>query len=132
MRIDLPLCSFKDCRHNFDGNCRSKEIKEKCEFGIYKNIAEKQLENDGWIPCKDRLPEEHDSIFARFKGTEKWQRGMFEKTSSVVIVTIEDKAGNRAVTTAHTADGDWKIDKCFNSEVVAWMPFPEEYHGQMD
>lgn len=25
-----------------------------------------------WIPVTERLPEEYDSIFAKFKGTEKW------------------------------------------------------------
>lgn len=25
-----------------------------------------------WIPVTERLPEEHDSIFAKLKGTEKW------------------------------------------------------------
>lgn len=32
-----------------------------------------------WIPVSERLPEEHDSIFAKFKGTDNWKRGMFEK-----------------------------------------------------
>lgn len=27
-----------------------------------------------WIPVTERLPEEHDSIFAKFKGTEKWKK----------------------------------------------------------
>lgn len=57
MRIDLPLCSFKDCRHNFDGNCRSKERKEKCEFDFYKKAVEEQPKIGGWIPCSERLPE---------------------------------------------------------------------------
>lgn len=26
-----------------------------------------------WIPVTERLPEEHDSIFAKFKATEKWK-----------------------------------------------------------
>lgn len=40
MRIVLPMCSFKDCRHNFDGNCKDVKKKEKCEFSIF---AEKQM-----------------------------------------------------------------------------------------
>lgn len=40
MRIDLPLCSFKDCRYNFDGNCKDAKKKEKCEFDIF---SEKQI-----------------------------------------------------------------------------------------
>lgn len=32
-----------------------------------------------WILCNERLLEERDSIFAKFKGTDKWKNGMFEK-----------------------------------------------------
>lgn len=32
MRIDLPCCGFKNCRHNFDGNCMSPSKQEKCEY----------------------------------------------------------------------------------------------------
>lgn len=41
-------------------------------------LAQDEKEN-GWIPVSERLPEEHDSIFAKFKGTNNWKRGMFEK-----------------------------------------------------
>lgn len=34
---------------------------------------------NGWTPVSERLPEEHDSIFAKLKGTDNWKRGMFEK-----------------------------------------------------
>lgn len=46
MRIDLPLCSFKNCRYNFDGNCESREKKDKCEFDIGINLLE-QLAKGG-------------------------------------------------------------------------------------
>lgn len=32
MRIDLPTCDFKNCRHCFDGNCRSKLEYARCEY----------------------------------------------------------------------------------------------------
>ena len=35
------------------------------------------------------LPKEHDSIFARLKGTAKWNPHMFEKISDHVDVTVE-------------------------------------------
>lgn len=41
MRIDLPGCSFKDCRKNFDGNCMKKDGQDKCEF--YNLQHEKNL-----------------------------------------------------------------------------------------
>ena len=33
-----------------------------------------------WIPCDVRMPEEHDSIFAKFKGSDRWNSLMWEKT----------------------------------------------------
>ena len=32
MRIDLPCCGFKNCRHCFDGNCTKPSEQEKCEY----------------------------------------------------------------------------------------------------
>ena len=32
-----------------------------------------------WIPCEVDMPEEHDSMFAKFIGTDKWKGAMFEK-----------------------------------------------------
>lgn len=82
-----------------------------------------------WILCSERLPEERDSIFAKFKGTNKWQNGMFEKTSDLVIVTVEYENGERRTKTAYTIDGKWKTDSILDHEVIAWKPLPEAYHG---
>lgn len=32
MRIDLPLCNFKNCRYCFDGNCIEPNKGERCEY----------------------------------------------------------------------------------------------------
>ena len=81
-----------------------------------------------WIPVSERLPEERDSFFAKFKGTDKWKNGMFEKTSSKVIVTVCSDDGSRRTTTANTIDGRWKTDIILRGdEVIAWMPMPEPY-----
>ena len=41
-----------------------------------------------WIPVSDKMPEERDSMFAKFKGTSKLKEAMFEKISKDVLVTI--------------------------------------------
>ena len=41
---------------------------------------------NGWIPCSERMPKEHESMFAKFKGTVKWKNYMFENTSDEVML----------------------------------------------
>lgn len=89
--------------------------------------------NDGsndWIPVEERLPEEHDSIFAKFKGTNKWGNAMFEKRSDEVNVTYKLEDGTRKTGTSYTLDGKWKIEKengAIKRKIVAWRPLPEPY-----
>lgn len=89
---------------------------------------EQDEKENGWIPVSERLPKEHDSIFAKFKGTDNWKRGMFEKTSKYVIATVVFDYGTALVEQAHTIDGIWRTDKkVLGGTVVAWMDFPEPY-----
>ena len=74
------------------------------------------------------MPPEHESVFARFKGTPKWTSGMFEKTSDVVNVTVMNDKGDAVTTHATTTDGRWscdllKIDS--SNEIIAWRPLPK-------
>lgn len=80
-----------------------------------------------WINAKYEMPKERDSMFAKFKGTEKWVPGMFEKCSDNVLVVIE-KDGDRVTNVASTVDGSWHCDllKAIpGSEIIYWMPFPK-------
>lgn len=78
-----------------------------------------------WISVKDRLLEEHDSMFMRFYGTEKWREGMFRKVSDEVNVTLESVDGSKRVTHCKTHDGKWDISSIFRETVTHWMPLPE-------
>lgn len=78
-----------------------------------------------WIPVEVAMPPEHDSIFVKFKGTDKWKDGMFENISDNVQVTVEFENGKRLVDMAHTQDGKWKLStfKVMKpKKVVAWKP----------
>lgn len=44
---------------------------------IVQEVAEEY--NGGWIACSERMPEEHDSMFSKLKGTDKLKDDMFEK-----------------------------------------------------
>lgn len=92
------------------------------------NMERSAEDCDGWIPCSQRLPEEHDSMFAKLKGTDKWNNAMFERISDNVNVTVEFEDGQRKAITLHTVDGKWKRDSIVKFEVVAWQPLPEPYN----
>lgn len=115
-----------------------KKLTERHEIITSKDVLDmiEQLQDDleqdekenGWIPVSERLPEEHDSIFAKFKGTDNWKRGMFEKTSKYVIATVVFDDGTVLVEQAHTTDGIWRTDKkVLGGTVVAWMDYPKPY-----
>ena len=90
------------------------------------NDLEEDAKENGWISVNERMPEEHDSIFAKFKGTGMWSRSMFEKHSKDVLVTVEYPDGERNTETAHTIDGKWRLEAhVLNGTVIAWKPFPE-------
>lgn len=94
---------------------------------LQEDLKQDEKEN-GWIPVSEKLPEEHDSIFAKFKGTDNWKRGMFEKTSKYVIATVVFDDGTVLVEQAHTTDGIWRTDnEVLGGTVVAWMEYPEPY-----
>ena len=85
-------------------------------------------EVERWIPVTEKMPEEHNSIFAKWKGTEHWSDAMFEKRSNEVLVTVEYPDGTRITEATYTIDGKWKmIAKVLGGLVIAWKPFPEPY-----
>lgn len=89
-----------------------------------------QYYNGGWIPCSERLPEEKPSIFAELKGTGKWRKSMWEKSSDKVLITVEYKDGGKKTDVASTEDGEWNTYIVgWPFEVIAWQPLPEPYGG---
>lgn len=80
-----------------------------------------------WIPVSERMPEEHDSIFSKLYGTEKWRNAMFRRSSKTVIITVEFKDGTRQTAPCHTIDGEWNQSMKGMGRVIAWMPLPEPY-----
>lgn len=83
-----------------------------------------------WIPVTERLPEEEDSIFARYYGTDRWTKSMFRKKSREVIVTSVFEDGELHTEVAHTIDGEWHVGvNVVPRTVIAWMPLPEPFKG---
>ena len=111
---------------------RGGNLEISCESCVIQKIMNEygEQEENGWIPVSERLPEERNSIFVKFKGTDNWKNGMFEKASRYVIVTVAYDDGTLLVERAHTTDGKWKTEKpILGGKVIAWKEFPEPYKG---
>ena len=81
-----------------------------------------------WIPVSKKLPDEHDSIFAKLYGTDKWDSRLHRTVSNRVLVTVKRDDGTRFVKESHTRDGEWADEKkCIDCKVIAWMPMPKPY-----
>ena len=63
---------------------------------LLKELADK-ADSFEWIPVSEKLPEEHDSIYAKFYGTDKWNDAFWRTKSKEVLVTIEYEDGTRIV-----------------------------------
>ena len=132
---------FKKIRERLEERARWYNSASDSDQDVRRGVKEaieivNQVEsecNNGWIPCSERLPEEHDSLFAMYKGTNKWDDAMFEKISDVVNVTVVDEKGKAVTTHAHTTDGIWHCDllRCNRTyRIIAWQPLPEPYKGE--
>ena len=87
---------------------------------------QEDVEQNEWIKCSDRMPEEQETIFAKFKGTDKWSPAMFAQSSEDVRVVIVFADGTRRVSHSHTIDGKWECEKSpLKRTVTHWMPNPE-------
>ena len=83
-------------------------------------------EPNEWIKCSDEMPEEQETIFAKFKGTDKWSPAMFARSSEDVRVVIVFADGTRRVSHSHTIDGKWECEKSpVKRTVTHWMPNPK-------
>ena len=81
-----------------------------------------------WISVEDGLPQEHDTIFAKLYGTDKWRNGMFLKMSDDVRVVKVFRDGTKRVHHDHTVDGRWESERKgldVYGHVTHWMPNPE-------
>lgn len=81
----------------------------------------------GWISVKDRMPKEHDSMFAQFYGTSKWNGAMWRTESDRVLVAILFPDGTRTVDKGKLKDGEWRtgVARVLPQKVTHWALWPE-------
>ena len=110
-----------------DGNFAGNHSALKALINMQPTV---QLEED-WIPVSKDMPDEYDSVFTRFYGTDKWRDGMWLKSSAKVLVTVEFEDGTRLTETAKTIDGKWATENRIRKrKVIAWKKMPKEYKGK--
>ena len=82
----------------------------------------------GWISVNDRLPDEHDSLFANHPYLKK---NMWAKESDNVIVYVRFPDGTGRSTEGKLQDGKWwtMISPALEPTVTHWMPLPEAPKG---
>ena len=93
-------------------------------------------QNNGWILCSERMPEEHDTAMKKLKGTSQWESFMWEKQSDTVLVTCLLESGECYVRTSNTHDGKWHFGngliRVTSKDVIAWQPLPEVFKERED
>ena len=86
-----------------------------------------------WISAAERMPEEHESIFAKAYGTKRWANGMFRTISDEVFACVAFDDGHKTTMTLRTHDGAWALSSIHRGHVTYWMPLPavpeEGEHG---
>lgn len=119
MKIEIELSCCGDCPfYNWKKHKCSKGAKNegKAQDSFYSDCPFKQ--RDKWIPCSERMPEEHN------------EEADIRAVSELVAVTvIDDETGKTFVCDDLTVDGKW----CnFHSgcEVIAWQPLPKPYNPE--
>lgn len=102
---------------------QNKELRDTVAL-VKKPTGDAAVERE-WIPVAERLPEEHDSIFAKAYGTKRWADGMFRTISDEVLVCVAFEDGRKVTMTLRTHDGAWALSSVHRGHVTHWMPLPE-------
>lgn len=120
--IEAIKCNYPDAHYSIlrEALDMSMELLEK---------ADKHRWHDLRKDPKD-LPEERDSIFAKFYGTEKWKSSFFRKVSDEVIVCFEAPTGERIEKQVQSHDGQFNFPYhiLHDMRAIAWHytePFEE-------
>lgn len=95
------------------------------EFAPVQNGELRDAAERDWISVEDRLPEEHESIFAKAYGTKRWVDGMFRTISENVLACVAFEDGHKVTMTLRTHDGAWALSSVHRGHVTHWMPLPE-------
>ena len=85
-----------------------------------------------WIPCSERMPEEHEVSEPIFDPVTLAEIDVkYHTTSDLAQVTVKDEDGERFVYFDYTVDGKWFCcNEDLGFEVLAWQPMSEPWEGE--
>jgi len=116
---DMFDCKVREFAPEWDGHTPAQAI---------ERIGKLKAQEPHWISVEDGLPQEHDTIFAKLYGTDKWRNGMSLKASDDVRVVKVFRDGTKRVHHDHTVDGRWESERKgldVYGHVTHWMPNPK-------
>lgn len=108
-----------------------KEVQDAIRLAAKEDFIALAKDNNvprnGWISVKEKLPEEHESIFYKLLGTPKWSNLMWKQESEKVLVCVSFLDGTEVVTTGCLHNSDWMttVSRALPQTVTHWMPLPE-------
>lgn len=111
--MSLTKKKLKQYKDEFSKHSKCEAILAGTVMDMLEELQD-DLEQDekesSWIPVEERLPEEYDSIFAKYKGTPGWKPNILKKFSPYVIATAKYKGEIMIVRQAYTVDGKWRAE----------------------
>ena len=111
--------------NSYDTGQIAAELNTAARREILERLAAEAAVEREWISVENRLPEEHESIFAKAYGTKRWADGMFRTISDEVLVCVAFDDGRKTTMTLRTHDGAWALSSIHRGHVTHWMPLPE-------
>jgi len=112
--IEKAIKGLEQFKSDYKPFCGNRADWERVDNALAVLKEQKAIKPNEWIKCSDEMPEEHETIFAKFKGSDDVR----------VVVMFED--GTRRVHHSYTFDGKWECEKSpLKRTVTHWMPNPE-------
>jgi len=122
-----PFLQKKMREYNYEGmgEIDAKEVGEICDAAIEALEKEDKYRWHDLEKKPEDLPEERESIFNKFFGTDRWREAMFRRISDDVITKIVFDDGTCKTCLSHTTDGKFpnkykNIHKFQECKVIAW------------
>lgn len=100
-----------ESHRNFASECGNFNV--AAAFELCVEIIRKHM-NDGWIPVKERMPEEKKTVLVQW---EKYDRHLNVTLTYLDVMWLDD-AEEKVFET---------INGVPNGKVIAWRPLPEPY-----